>query len=366
MTQPQAVRHGDYLEIYRGNISYDLLFLSTRRISLSNRRIALERNRNLFIGRAEQSNIVIDISGYVPSKHAAIRVDGEGRVFLEDLARKKGIYVNGKRQVSCELHCGDQIQIMGQTLVCMNGFLLVPASLQVNGLTCCQQLPMAAVPSEMQEEEAYVRTPRILKSLDEGEVVIDAPTPPQKLKQQPFLLVAGPSATMAMAMLASLGVTIYNSLNNGSYASIVTGAVMAFSMLLGAIMWPSLQRRYQKKQSEANEAWRVSRYNAYLQEREKEIEAKYRRNIRVWNENLFPGPEQLMQYAAERSRCLWDRSLRMRTSFLSVWDWGNIPLKPRLSARQRALYWKKTLWWTKPWSLGRDTAKCRESPWFFR
>lgn len=62
---------------------------------------------------------------------------------------------------------------------------------------------------------------------------------------------------------------------------------------------------------------RVSRYNAYLQEREKEIEAKYRRNIRVWNENLFPGPEQLMQYAAERSRCLWDR-MPQDEDFLSV------------------------------------------------
>lgn len=317
VTQPQQVRHGDYLEIYRENISYDLLLVSVSRVSLSNRRIALEKNRNLFIGRAQESNIVVDISGYTSSKHAAIRVDGEGRIFLEDLARKKGVYVNGRRQVSCELHCGDQVQIMGQTLVCMNGFLLVPAVLQVNGLTPCQQLPMAAVPVEIQEEEAYVRTPRILKSLDKGEVVIDAPTPPQKMKQQPFLLTAGPSATMAIAMLASLGVTIYNSLNNGSYASIVTSAVMAFSMLLGALMWPGLQRRYQKKQAQANEAWRVSRYDAYLQEREKEIETKYRRNIRIWNENLFPSPEHLMQYAQERNRCLWDR-MPQDKDFLSI------------------------------------------------
>ena len=68
---------------------------------------------------------------------------------------------------------------------------------------------------------------------------------------------------MSLAMLASVGVTISNALNGGGYASLITSGVMAVSMLMGALLWPSLLRKYNKRQEEANEIYRRKRYSEY-------------------------------------------------------------------------------------------------------
>jgi S-DNA-T family DNA segregation ATPase FtsK/SpoIIIE len=69
-------------------------------------------SENVFIGRSEEMNIVIDINGCVSRKSAAIRFE-DGCHFIEDLSGKTGIYVNGKRETSKKLKSGDNIYIMG-------------------------------------------------------------------------------------------------------------------------------------------------------------------------------------------------------------------------------------------------------------
>ncbi len=163
-------------------------------------------------------------------------------------------------------------------------------------------------PIELKDDEEYVRTPRIIKSEEHGKIIIDTPPAPQRSKDMPFILTVGPSMTMSLAMLASLGVTISNALNGGGTGSLVTSAVMAGSMLAGALLWPCLLRKYNKKQEEKNETYRKERYTAYLNEKETEIKNKYDRNIRVLNENLMPSPDTLASFICEKNRRLWERT----------------------------------------------------------
>lgn len=299
--------HGSYIKFYSPEGSYSILLINVKKQSLNAVCYKLNAGQNVFIGRSPDSNIVLNTNDSISRKHAAIRVDNKGEGFIEDLCRNAGVFLNGKRVVSSKLECGDIIQIMGNSICFMGDFLIIPQNITVNKLTEVKAFDLMQ-PKENKSEIAYVRTPRILKSLDEDKIVIDAPPQPQKSKQIPFILTAGPSATMAFGMMASFGVTLSNALNGGNISSTITGGVMVISMLLGALMWPSLLRNYNKRQEAANEKYRIEKYRQYLSEIETEIKKTYDRNARIWNENLLPDIKSLSKIILSRSINLWERA----------------------------------------------------------
>lgn len=304
LTEAKVLCHGDYYVMQRENIVYSALVLDFTELSIGSSLYEIGTS-NIFIGRSEEMNIVIDTNGSVSRKCAAIRAEGNQH-YLEDLSGKTGIYVNGNREISKLLVNGDSIYIMGTSIIYYSNFLILPEKTKTNLKKLASYECMSPVASH--ENDEYVRTPRIVKSEEFGKIIIDAPTAPQRSKDTPFILSVGPSMTMSLAMLASLGVTISNSINGGGIGSIITSAVMAGSMLAGALLWPSLLRRYNKKQEEKNEKYRRERYLSYLETKETEIKQKYDRNIRILNENLMPAPETLAGFVEEKNRRLWERT----------------------------------------------------------
>lgn len=300
----RALTHGDFFVVQNEKLTFSFLVLDSNKLSISATAYSIG-NDNVFIGRSEDMNIVIDINGSVSRKCAAIRAEG-GCHFLEDLSGKTGIYVNGKRETSKQLNNGDNIYIMGTNIIYYSDFVIVPS----NNVCKLQKISSfeCLSPIELKDDEEYVRTPRIVKSEELGKIVIDAPPAPQRSKDMPFILTVGPSMTMSLAMLASLGVTVSNALNGGGTGSLITSSVMAASMLAGALLWPSLLRKYNKKQEKKNELHRKERYTAYLNEKEAEIKNKYDRNTRVLNENLMPSPDALASFICEKNRRLWERT----------------------------------------------------------
>ena len=300
----RALSHGDFYTVQSDKTTFSFLVLDSDSMSLGSTVYSINEDV-VFIGRSEEMNIVIDINGCVSRKCAAIRAEG-GNYYLEDLSGKTGVYVNGKRETSKQLADGDSIYIMGTNIVYYSRLLIMPETVSCNlrkahGLDCLS-------PVDEKDEEEYVRTPRIVKSEETGKIVIDAPSPPQRAKDLPFILTVGPSLTMSLAMLASLGVTVSSALNGGGTGSLVVSSVMAGSMLAGALLWPTLLRKYNKKQEIKNERYRRKRYAEYLSEKEVEIKGKYERNIRVLNENLMPAPKALAGFIEEKNRRLWERT----------------------------------------------------------
>lgn len=300
-----CLKNGDFFLVQKDQTVYSALVIDCAPLSLG-AKVCRLGDQPVFIGRAEDMNVVIDVNGSVSRKCAAIRRDENGNLHVEDLSGKTGIYVNGHRETSKKLAAGDEIYIMGTTMICFPTFLILPYQTKTDLPIETSFDQVTPVPGKA--DELYVRTPRIFKSEEDGRVVIDPPTAPQETKDIPFILTAGPSLTMSLAMLASLGVTVSNALNGGGMGSLVTSSVMAVSMLAGALLWPSLMRKYNKSQQQKAEQHRREKYAAYLADKEKEIRVKYERNVRILNEMVLPSPEKLSVIIEEKNRRLWERS----------------------------------------------------------
>ena len=313
--EASEIKHGNYYILDSDDISFAALVMDYQQLTFTSQAYKLD-NKPVFIGRSGDMNIVLDLNGNISRKTAAIHTDGNGTHTLEDLSGKIGIYVNGEKTTSCTLSSGDEIFIMGTTMVYFSGMLVIPANIKTTNLQKCDAFDMLT-PADSEDGQVYARTPRILKSQETGKVVIEPPTAPQKSKEIPFILTAGPSMTMSLAMLASLGVTVANALEGGQISSLITSGVMCVSMLAGALLWPNLLRKYTKRQEEANEKYRQEKYAAYLSSKEQEIHSKYERNARVLNETLMPSPDALIRFAVERNRRLWER-VPADEDFLSV------------------------------------------------
>ncbi len=311
------LKQGDFLRADQDGYGYAALFLEDCHQSLSSVLYATAFSSPIFIGRGDDMNVIIRSSGSVSRKHAVIHKESAD-VFIEDISGKTGVFVNGTRATRKKLHIGDEISIGGVTIIYAGNGIIVPSFVEVRTLQRLDALDvLGSKEYTLQQNNEYIRTPRIYKSLEEGTIEIDPPTAPHKTKDVPFILSAGPSLTMSMAMLVSLGVTVSNALQGGNGSSVITSGVMTASMLAGSLLWPKLLRNYNEKQRVADEEHRQSRYLAYVADIEREINRLYERNTRIWNDSLYPAPQSLLGMAKKQDRRLWERTPD-DSDFLSV------------------------------------------------
>ena len=307
-----AVCSGDYFTFRNAEnqVVLRMLFVPAAQIRAGYRKYRLSRDTNIFIGRLPINDISYDFTDYVSrEKHAAIHIDSNGDAFVEDLKRSVGVYVNGQMTHSRQLKLFDEIYLMGLSIIYLGDCIAV------RGLAMQCDLPeMTAFSTkeikQSKEKEYFTRTPRILKSVNTGEIEVDGPPSPVRPDKTPAILVLGPSATMAVVMLASVCVALANAMKGGQLSTVISSAVMAVGMLLSALMWPMLIRSYQKRKAEADENYRQERYKAYIAGIEERLIAQRDRTVRILNESLYPAPEVMCSCfdSDERRLHLWERS----------------------------------------------------------
>lgn len=317
-----VIHSGDYFAFKNksNGKTVKILFIATSDIQAGYKKYKLSKDTNIFIGRAPLNDISYDFSDFVSrEKHAAIRIDNNGRAFIEDLKRSVGIYVNGRLAHSQQLKPFDEVFMMGLSIIYMGEFIAVRDLKTESTLP-----PMASFAAKMpvddrKEKKYFVSTPRILKSLDSDEIEVDAPPSPFTVDKTPAILTIGPSLTMSLVMLASLCVSITNAISGGELSTIVASGTMAAGMLMGSLLWPSLLRSYQKRRTLAEERHRKSRYSAYIADIEKGLIAKRDRTVRILNDSLCPSPEILCAMLDSESNKLrlWERSFEDE-DFLAV------------------------------------------------
>jgi len=318
------IQSGDYITFKfkdeKGDIVVKALFVSTSDIELGYKKFKVEKNTNIFIGRTPINDISFDFTDYVSrEKHAVIRIDDGGNAYIEDLKRSVGVYVNGQKTHSHRLNPFDEIFVMGLSIVFMGSYIAI-RNLRVEcGLRRMDSFFMKVPISEAKETEYFVSTPRILRSLDSDEIEVDGPPNPPSMDKTPAILVLGPSLTMSMVMLASLGVSITSALNGGNLPTLIASSTMAMGMLLGSLLWPSLLRNYQKRSIILQEKHRKAKYSAYIADIEKQLASKADRSARILNEFLSPSPENLCSLLDDESSRLrfWERSYE-DADFLAV------------------------------------------------
>lgn len=316
------IESGDYFAFNNksSNRTVKVLLIATSDIQAGYKKYKVSNSTNIFIGRTPLNDISFDFSDFVSrEKHAAIQIDGNGNAFVEDLKRSIGIYVNGRLTHSQQLKPFDEIFIMGLSIIFMGDFIAVCSLKTESTLPLMTAFAVKAPIDDTKEKEYFVSTPRILKSLDNGEVEIDAPPNPFTADKTPAILVIGPSLTMSMVMLASLGVSVANAISGGQMSTIIASGVMAVGMLLGSLMWPMLLRSYQKRRTLAEEKHRKSRYSSYIAGIEKKLLAKKERTVRLLNDSLNPSPDILCSLLDTESNKLrlWERSYE-DSDFLDV------------------------------------------------
>lgn len=308
-----VIHSGDYFAFTSKTDSKTVktLFIATSDIQVGYKKYKLSKDTNIFIGRTPLNDISYNFTDFVSrEKHAAIRIDNNGHAFIEDLKRSVGIYVNGRLAHSQQLKLFDEIYIMGLSLIYMGDYIAIRNLKTESTLSLMTAFDVKTPINGTNETKYFVSTPRILKSLDSDEVEIDAPPSPFTVDKTPAILTLGPSLTMSMVMLASLGVSITNAISGGELSTIIASGTMAVGMLLGSLMWPSLLRSYQKRRTLAEESHRKSRYSSYIADIENGLITKRERTVRLLNDSLCPSPNVLCSMLDNESNKLhlWERS----------------------------------------------------------
>lgn len=294
------------------------------------------------IGSLPTSDIVLG-SANVCKNHAVITKTGQN-LTIRALDKDYGVYVNSIRVNSKKLVNGDITFIMGYRIIVMNSYIYIGDignSVRVNSLRLVKKgIPSyeATFEETVDDDNAvlygaddyFSRTPRFVTSINEEELRID--NPPGKITpdETPILFTVGPMLTMAMSSVISASVSIINVLQNkSSMLSILPTAVIAITMLVSTLLWPTLMRKYNNKKQQKQEEERVKKYLEYLDSKKQKIE-----NFRISQQQTllenYPDLNNLQMVVLNKRRNLWERQIK-DDDFLNVrLGIGTVPLKLKL------------------------------------
>lgn len=288
----------------------------------------LENDGAITIGR-NSSNTIRFNSPYLKENHAVISYKNK-QWAIQVSDDGAGVFVNKLYVVRSILKPGDIVFLMGLKIICMGEFLIIN---NPNGLVAINEMVLRRkalssiegipVPNkedeyyEIDEDAYFFRAPRFKSKVETQTVDIEQPPAKNEDKAQPFILTFGPMITMALLSIVTLS-TAFRGLLSGT-ATILSSLptfVMAFSMLAGTLLWPNLNRSWQKKEKEKLENLRQKKYTEYINKKANEIRdiLTYQKNS--LNEN-YPTLESCEQIIKNKTRNLWERTIE-NDDFLSV------------------------------------------------
>ena len=285
---------------------------------------SVPRNARIYIGRGEGCAIRYE-SGFVSSKHAEITLSGESTT-IADLDSVNGTFVNSRRVTSTTLRPGDVISVFGLNIVVGRGFLALN---DPDGLVTCDstlltpaepRVPMSSE-DEVDDEErnpnvVFFRSPRFKRDVTTAHIKIDPPPQIDDREDMPLLMVVGPAMTMGMASMFMGVFAVLRVLNPGpgqtpgsstQWLNALPTLIMSMTMMVGMILWPILSRRYERRQRRKREAKRQTKYRAYLEDVQREIEAARRTQAEILHETIIT-LQDCIERIRTRARSLWERT----------------------------------------------------------
>lgn len=290
------------------------------------------------IGRAKDSQICIT-NKLVSGTHCVIEYDSMGQGTIIDRNSSNGTFVNGVKIKEKTLSTGDVIYIMGVKIIYTGRLLSLNNPHKSVFLDRYSFRPLELdKPIEQEEEELddfhkekenkdlFYRSPRFKRDIERREIKIDHVPQKTKKDETPLVLLLGPSLTMGMASMSMAIFMVYNiSSRGGTWTQAAPMVIMAFSMLLGTVLWPILTKRHEKKKYAKQEEIRHEKYRKYLAEMEEVIEEERLHQQEILHENHV-GLDQYIRRIKNRERNLWERAVG-QNDFLQVRvGIGDVPL----------------------------------------
>jgi S-DNA-T family DNA segregation ATPase FtsK/SpoIIIE len=238
-------------------------------------KLGFKSDIDITIGRAAD-NLLCFYNTFVSAHHALLRLSHE-TFSITNTHSANGVYINGwalPANVSTALKVGDVIFIMGLKIAIGSRFI---AYNNPHGLLTVKAHPaeVAYVPQEKEEleellqdpdgESAFYRSPRIKRDIESKTFDVEDPPAREKQEESPTILKIGPSIGMALGS-AMMGLYMVSNLatGGGSILRALPMLGMMVVMILGAVLWPNLTRRYEKRKAARDESKRKAAYATYL------------------------------------------------------------------------------------------------------
>lgn len=304
--QDSEIFDGMRLEIMerQGRKSYEVFLMHSNNIHFTHRYYYLENE--IYIGCGNTCHVKTTLPQTLLPEHAIIEKQGT-RYSIRCLTQQADVYVNGKRCLRSDLKAGDFIWCMGLSIVFLGNFIGISNHTLVD---LDEFYPSVLEDIPPFEQQPYERVPRVFVPLERGEVEILPPTPKESV-ELPLYLTLGPAFGMSLGMLVSVGAAVGNVSVNGPIDQLIAHGVTSFSCFLGAMLWPTLLTNNQKKENEKKLALRQEKYAVYAETKTRELEERYNRNRKIWNELLAPSPDVLLKSVAasklQVDSRLWER-----------------------------------------------------------
>ena len=267
-----------------------------------NYKLDLKGLNNISIGDGPNNNIYYNNKDTC-ELHSEIKKTNEGWYLTANTDLKYQTFLNFKLLTSPKKleGVGDVIFINGLKLVWMGDFLQINnpnRTVTVIGLNASMQnhnvnnTDYTVASDEEQsfelysEDDYFYHVPRIKEIVDEETIEIDPPPASQITEDLPFLLTLGSSLTMAASSLI-MGYNVGNGLMSGERTALdlLPQIVMCFSMIVGSLIMPKVVSSYQKRKAQKREAYRLKKYNEYLDIKENEIDILKKNKAQILKDN---------------------------------------------------------------------------------
>ncbi len=288
----------------------------------------IPENSEITIG-SDPANVICYNSPAISKSHC--KISFVSNKFIFNKIENSLTYINNLLTETKELICGDIIFLMGLKIIIGTDFIAVnnpDNKVKIDGSLTTFDFPKTEVLENLDDdddnylelykpEDYFLRQPRFKSTIEKEEIQIDAPPAKQDMQEMPLLYTIGPMITMSMTSLVTVFSTLSNiNANNKSWYSAIPSLLVAGAMLASVLIWPSLTRRYTKKQKLKREELRATKYKAYLEEKKKNInDAIVKQRQIVIDNNITL--QDCTNIINSRKRNLWEREIEDE-DFLSV------------------------------------------------
>ena len=281
-------------------------------------KVVVPDNISITVGRNPGNDFVIE-NQFISGEHFKLTYTNK-QWLIKDLNSTNGTYVNGRKVEQQPIYNGDLIYVMGFKFIVAQNF--IACTMFGEGLKLSNPNLKTLVPQKVETEQNedeqdtipqkyFYRSPQFKRNIEEVEFKVDSPPPNAIGEEMPLIYVLGPSITMGMASLATASFAVTNAMSNNNPKMAIPAIIMAGSMLLGSVLWPTLSRKFDRNRRRKKEAIRQKKYKMYLEQFMVQVQDEMTLQAEILHENILPVHECL-QYVEARDAKLWGRVLNQK------------------------------------------------------
>lgn len=285
--------------------------------------ITIGNNQNCDIYYTYNSNI---------NGNEALKITQANQKYIIE-TNSNNFFVSGKRAINGQkIMNGDYIFFFGLKIILLGTKIIInnPNNLvRINwqNLKPCQAAEPYAediIPAQQKKdiplyskEDYFYKAPRFSFVIEEAQVDIEKPPAPIQDNDLPVILTIGPQLTMVSTSVLSMTnfIAAFVSGTSTPFRFFISMATITIT-ITGALLWPTITRKINKKRIKEQEKKRQEKYAKYLEQKKRQLEL-IKANQKSTIINNHPSAEQCANIIENKSKELWQRSIN-HEDFLSI------------------------------------------------